>query len=66
MEVDVDVRDQQGGVLAQVPRERAVAQTAVYDDLSAEADKLVARIIARNLSHAATGLAHVGAEAKGA
>jgi membrane fusion protein (multidrug efflux system) len=53
MEVDVDVSEQGGAMLAQVPREHAVSQTAVFDDVQRDADKLVTRIISTNLGHAA-------------
>ena len=49
MEVEVDVAQQDGPVLAQNPREHAVAQTAVFDALQKDADALVRRIIDANL-----------------
>jgi membrane fusion protein (multidrug efflux system) len=60
MEVDVDVSEQGGAVLAQAPRTHAVAQTAVFDDLQRDADKLVTRIISTNLGHAAQAAQAVG------
>ncbi len=60
MEVEVDVGKQDGQMLAQAPRTRAVAQTAVFDNLQKDADQLVDRIISANLGrsvHAATGRA---------
>jgi membrane fusion protein (multidrug efflux system) len=65
MEVDVDVSEQGGAVLAQTPRAHAVAQTAVFDDLQGDADKLVTRIISTNLGHAAPA-AHAAGPNKGA
>jgi len=52
MEVEVDVAQQDGPVLAQNPREHAVAQTAVFDALQKDADALVRRIIDANLGRA--------------
>ena len=52
MEVEVDVAQQDGPVLAQNPREHAVAQTAVFDVLQKDADALVRRIIDANLGRA--------------
>jgi membrane fusion protein (multidrug efflux system) len=49
MEVEVDVRDRDGQMLAQSTRDKAVAQTSVFDDLQRDADKVVAQIIATNL-----------------
>jgi membrane fusion protein (multidrug efflux system) len=49
MEVEVDVRDRDGQMLAQSTRDKAVAQTSVFDDLQHDADKVVAQIIATNL-----------------
>lgn len=52
MEVEVDVAQQDGPVLAQAPREHAVAQTAVFDALQKDADAQVRRIIDANLGRA--------------
>lgn len=52
MEVEVDVAQQDGPVLAQVPREHAVAQTTVFDALQKDADAQVRRIIDANLGRA--------------
>lgn len=52
MVVEVDVAQQDGPVLAQNPREHAVAQTAVFDVLQKDADALVRRIIDANLGRA--------------
>jgi len=52
MEVEVDVAQQDGPVLAQAPREHAVAQTAVFDELQKDADAVVRRIIDANLGRA--------------
>ena len=49
MLVEVDVKNQDGAVLAQAPREQPVARTTVYDDLQKDADALVQRIVSRNL-----------------
>jgi len=53
MLVEVDVKDQDGAVLAQAPREQPVARTTVYDDLQKDADALVQRIVSRNLGRPA-------------
>ena len=53
MEVEVDVRDHDGQMLAQTTRDKAVAQTSVFDNLQRDADKLVAQIIASNLGRTA-------------
>jgi len=52
MEVEVDVAQQDGPVLAQAPREHAVAQTSVFDALQKDADAQVRRIIDANLGRA--------------
>ena len=62
MEVDLDVTEQGGAMLAQAPREHAVAQTAVFDDVQRDADKLVTRIISSNLGHV---VAHTNSVNKG-
>jgi membrane fusion protein (multidrug efflux system) len=49
MEVEVDVSQQDGPVLAQAPRAGALRSTAVFDNLQADADDRVNRIIAANL-----------------
>lgn len=46
MQVNVDVRDTSGKTLADAPRNTPVAQTQVFDVLTAAADAEVARIIA--------------------
>jgi membrane fusion protein (multidrug efflux system) len=61
MLVEVDVRNQDGGVLAAEPRPHDVARTDVYDALQKDADKLVNRIVERNLGRGAR--ANVGANA---
>lgn len=48
MEVEVDVRKQDGPVLASVPRQAPAAQTAVFDHVQKDADALVQRIIRSN------------------
>ena len=53
MLVEVDVKNQDGAVLAQAPREQPVARTTVYDDLQKDADALVQRIVSRNLGRPA-------------
>ena len=64
MEVEVDVAQQDGPVLAQAPREHAVAQTAVFDGLQKDADAVVRRIIDANLGRArAAAAAHAVAPA---
>ena len=62
MEVELDVKDQSGPVLAQVKRDKAVAQTLVFDNLQRDADQLVSRIISANLGH----VTHAGRVSKGA
>jgi membrane fusion protein (multidrug efflux system) len=52
MDVEVDVAQQDGAVLASVPRVKPVASTTVFDAPQVEADRLVARIIDGNLRHA--------------
>jgi membrane fusion protein (multidrug efflux system) len=49
MEVEVDVAQQDGAMLAIAPRDKPVASTSVFDAPQADADKLVARIIDGNL-----------------
>ena len=53
MLVEVDVKNQDGAVLAQAPREQPMARTTVYDDLQKDADALVQRIVSRNLGRPA-------------
>jgi membrane fusion protein (multidrug efflux system) len=52
MQVEVDVTQQDGPVLAQAPRENAFAQTTVFDALQKDADALVRRVIDANLGRA--------------
>ncbi len=61
MEVEVDVADQGGAVLAQAPRTEAAAQTTVFDNLQVDADALVKRIIDSNLGRASHAQATVPA-----
>jgi membrane fusion protein (multidrug efflux system) len=49
MEVQVDVRDQSGPMLAMAPRAQALAQTTVFDDVRNDAEQRVAHIISSNL-----------------
>ena len=60
MEVDVDTLHQDGAVLADAPRLKAVAQTDVYGDVEQQADALVRRIIDANAGRAPSD-AHHGA-----
>lgn len=57
MEVEVDVSQSTGLMLADAPRQQPVAQTLVYDNLQKDADALVHRIISANagsrVSHSA-------------
>ncbi len=54
MEVEVDVSQQDGPMLAQAPRSGAERSTTVFDNLQADADARVARIISANVgSHSA-------------
>ncbi len=52
MEVELDVSDQSGAMLAQATRAKAVAQTTVFDDMQRDAEQRVARIIQTNLGRA--------------
>ncbi|MDO9235850.1 MAG: efflux RND transporter periplasmic adaptor subunit [Aquabacterium sp.] len=49
MDVEVDVTQQDGAVLAQTPRDKAVAFTGVFDNLQGDADQVVSNIISSNL-----------------
>lgn len=49
MEVEVDVSQQDGPMLAQAPRVGAERSTTVFDNLQADADARVARIISANV-----------------
>ena len=49
MQVEVDVSQQDGPMLAQAPRAGAERSTTVFDNLQADADARVARIIAANM-----------------
>ena len=51
-DVTVDIRHDQGGVLANTPTRQPVAQTDVYDQMASKADAEADRIIRANLSHA--------------
>jgi membrane fusion protein (multidrug efflux system) len=48
MDVTVDVRDLGGKVLADAPRDRPSANTAVFDDVQHDAEDRVRRIVAAN------------------
>ena len=48
MDVTVDVRDESGKVLADVPRARTIASTDVFRDLERDADSRVRQIVASN------------------
>jgi len=61
MEVTVDVGDTSGKTLADAPRSTPVAQTTVFDVLTAAADAEVARII---VAHGGVAAAPVAAVAK--
>jgi membrane fusion protein (multidrug efflux system) len=54
MEATVDVHDQNGKTLADVPSQSASTQTAAFDDIDKEGEALVQRIIAANLGHPAS------------
>jgi membrane fusion protein (multidrug efflux system) len=54
MQVEVNVSQQDGKVLADTPREAPVAETQVYDQLMKEADSEVKRIISSNLGRASS------------
>jgi len=49
MTVKVDVKDTGGKMLADAPRTTAVAETTVFDQLAAEADTEVLKVVAANL-----------------
>ena len=49
MDVEIDVRDKDGQMLAEAPRPNALAQTEVYSTLDKGAEAEVRRIIAANL-----------------
>ena len=61
MDVDVDVRQKGGKMLADAPRATALAQTQVYSQLDEGADAEVQRIIAANLGRGAA-LANTGSK----
>ena len=48
MEVEVDVSQQSGAMLAQTPRQEPVARTEVFDAVQKDAEAMVTRIIAAN------------------
>jgi membrane fusion protein (multidrug efflux system) len=48
MDVEVDVQNKDGSMLAEAPRESALTQTAVFHSLDEGADAEVARVIAAN------------------
>ena len=52
-DVTVDIRNDQGSVLANTSAQQPVAQTDVYDQMASKADAEADRIIHANLSHAA-------------
>ena len=51
-DVTVDIRNDQGSVLANTPAQQPVAQTDVYDQMASKADAEADRIINANLPHA--------------
>jgi membrane fusion protein (multidrug efflux system) len=51
-DVTVDIRHDQGSVLANAPAQAPVAQTDVYDRMASQADAEAERIIRANLPHA--------------
>jgi len=51
-DVTVDIRNDQGSVLANTPAQQPVAQTDVYDQMASKADAEADRIISANLPHA--------------
>ena len=51
-DVTVDIRNDQGSVLATTPAQQPVAQTDVYDQMASKADAEADRIISANLPHA--------------
>lgn len=66
MEVDVDVQDQSGPMLAGAARQEPVAQTRVYDALQKDADALIKRIIAANVGRGESHHAAAHADTAGA
>jgi membrane fusion protein (multidrug efflux system) len=55
MDAEIDVRDKNGKMLADAPREAAASQTEVYSKLEHGADAEVQRIIAANLGRELPG-----------
>jgi membrane fusion protein, multidrug efflux system len=51
-DVAVDIRHDQGSVLANTPTQQPVAQTDVYDQMASKADAEADQVIRANLSHA--------------
>ena len=51
-DVAVDIRNDQGSVLANTPTQQPVAQTDVYDQMASKADAEADQVIRANLSHA--------------
>ncbi|HET8871033.1 MAG TPA: efflux RND transporter periplasmic adaptor subunit [Aquabacterium sp.] len=66
MEVDVDVHDQSGPMLAEAVRQQPVAQTRVYEALQKDADALIKRIIAANAGRGESRHAAARADSAGA
>ncbi|GGH61491.1 multidrug resistance protein [Comamonas phosphati] len=56
MDVRVDIRDQDGGALANAPRTEPVAQTTVYDGALSQAEERIQRIIGGETVPALTSL----------
>ncbi|HEX7815425.1 efflux RND transporter periplasmic adaptor subunit [Dyella sp.] len=52
-DVDVDITDDSGAVLAQAPSDKPLAQTSVYDQMAAKADAEADKIIEANLGKSA-------------
>jgi membrane fusion protein, multidrug efflux system len=50
-DVTVDIRDDNGSMLANTPAQQPVAQTTVYDQMASKADAEADRIISANLPH---------------
>jgi membrane fusion protein (multidrug efflux system) len=51
-DVTVDIRNDQGSVLANTPTQQPVAQTDVYDQMASKADAEAEQVIRANLPHA--------------
>ncbi|WP_414638818.1 efflux RND transporter periplasmic adaptor subunit [Aquabacterium sp.] len=65
MEVEVDVSQQSGAMLAQTPRQEPVARTEVFDAVQKDAEALVSRIIVANAGRVGTQQAAAAVKSSG-